>query len=161
MKEWLWKLVAFVVSREIVADYLIKRSFATPYFDLEGYMRRWFLFNDFTKRPKPRRERDWLPSIRIHHILREDRGRHKHDHPWDARTIILKNWYIERREDDKPILRKRGDTATLNFGEYHTIDEVAPGGTWTMFITYRYKGGWGFLVNGVKVPWRRYDGAAP
>ncbi|KKI24516.1 hypothetical protein WX98_19415 [Pseudomonas syringae pv. persicae] len=41
---------------------------------------------------------------------------------------------------------------------YHRIDEVSPGGVYTLFITSRWKGDWGFLVNGVKVAWREYIG---
>ena len=49
-----------------------------------------------------------------------------------------------------------GDTARLNHGEYHRIDQVSPGGVYTLFITSNWRGDWGFLVNGVKVPWRTY-----
>lgn len=54
--------------------------------------------------------------------------------------------------------RNPGDTARLNHGEYHRIDEVSPGGVYTLFITSKWRGDWGFLVNGVKVPWRTYTG---
>lgn len=172
-----WGAVAKVVSIPAVASYLIKRSQRTPYFNLPGYMNRWWLFNGYgNDQSVPDAQRacirrfSWLPSIRIHHILRADTARDLHDHPWDARTIILKGWYSERRLINKPCrhevcklhLRQPGDTAELNYGEYHSIDEVSDGGVWTMFITYKYQGTWGFLVNGVKVPWREYtnEGAA-
>jgi hypothetical protein len=184
MKNLLWKAFAFVVSRKPVADYLIKRSQRTPYFHLDGYMNRWWLFNPYspevakenTERYK-RKLPSWVPSIRVHHILREDLGRHFHDHPWDARTIILKGWYTERRLEDMITYRGRGDrggyleglereymrskghTATINYGEYHTIDEVSEGGVFTLFFTWKYCGGWGFLVDGKKVPWREYENA--
>jgi hypothetical protein len=140
------------------AEYLIRRSFNTPYTHLEGYMERYWLLNPYDfNAPKGTRE---LPSARIHHILREDHDRHFHDHPWDARFVILKGWYIEERllADGTPqrITRRPGDTATLDFGEYHRIVEVSPGGVWTLFITYQYRGTWGFLVDGKKVPWREY-----
>jgi hypothetical protein len=32
------------------------------------------------------------------------------------------------------------------------------GGATTLFITGKYRGTWGFLVDGVKVPWREYLG---
>jgi hypothetical protein len=59
-------------------------------------------------------------------------------------------------------LRLPGDTATIKLGEYHSIDYVSDGGVYTMFITWDYRGTWGFLVNGKKVPWREYtnEGAA-
>lgn len=174
MRELLWRAIAFVVSRKPVADYLIERSKKTPYFHLEGYMNRWWLFNPYssdtnnesTERYK-RKWPAWVPSIRVHHILREDIGRHLHDHPWNARTIILKGWYTERRLiegkwGDKHIVesnRINGQTARILFGQYHSIDEVSPGGVYTLFFTWKYGGTWGFLVDGKKVPWREYDNA--
>jgi hypothetical protein len=32
------------------------------------------------------------------------------------------------------------------------------GGAWTIFITGKYRGTWGFLVDGAKVQWRKYLG---
>lgn len=176
MKNLLWKALAFIVSRRPVAEYLIKRSKRTPYFHLDGYMNRWWLFNpyspDVEKSGEARYARkypSWVPSIRVHHILRADTARHLHDHPWNARTIILKGWYTERRlvpPDHywtEPVeieyVRSKGHTATINYGEYHSIDEVSEGGVYTLFFTWKYCGGWGFLVNGVKVPWRDYPDA--
>jgi hypothetical protein len=105
----------------------------------------------------------WLPSIRVHHILRADTARHLHDHPWNARTIILKGWYRERRlEQDGTIseeFRTRGQTQRILYGQYHSIDEVSDGGVYTLFFTWKYCGNWGFLVDGKKVPWREYDNA--
>jgi hypothetical protein len=170
-----WKVVGWIISRPKIAEYLIKKAQKTEYFHLRGYMERWWLFNrhddtDYaTKAPKPY---PWLPSIRIHHILRADADRVPHDHPWNARTIILKGWYREVRIDPanaewfdpdlcfsyaKSFTRNQGDTATLKFGEYHKISEVSEGGVWTLFIFYKWRGVWGFLVNGVKIPWRQYE----
>ena len=155
-----WFFVARIVALPPIAEYLIRRAKRTPYFDLPGYMNRWWLFNPFQKRngvksvPYPR-----LPSIRVHHILRADLNRHLHDHPWDARSIILKGWYDEIRHNDPLRYHNRyvGDTATLKYGEYHRITSVSEGGVWTLFITYKYRGTWGFLVDGVKVPWHEYE----
>lgn len=183
--EILWKAFAWVVSRPKVADYLIRRSQRTPYFHLPGYMNRWWLFNAYdsdTSKPEDKRHGrkcTWLPSVRIHHILRADTARDLHDHPWNARTIILKGSYVERRRVGmklgvspiegcshmRPVMepitethaRQPGDTATINYGQYHSIDAVSDGGVYTMFFTWKYMGGWGFLVNGVKVPWRQYE----
>lgn len=168
MKEILWQLVAKVISRPMVANYLIKRAMRTPYFHLEGYMNRYWLFNRYSEVGKPDvvpKRFKWLPSIRIHHILRADDARDLHDHPWNARTIILKGWYVERRlvprfdgkRFQQDFMRVQGDTATINFGQYHAIDEVSDGGVWTLFIAGDYLGTWGFLVDGKKVPWQEYE----
>lgn len=183
--------LAKILARPSVANWLINRALRTPYSHLPSnedpsYMRRYWLFNPYDRidLPLARTELyltrfDWLPwSFRIHHIVREDRDRHLHDHPWNARTFILSGWYTEERlvklaakyydELDNPaygppgqdttetFFRRAGDTATLRFGEYHAVKEVSEGGVWTLFVTSRYQGTWGFLVNGFKVPYREY-----
>lgn len=177
MSSLLWKLLAKLVSIPAVADYLIAKAKKTPYFHLPDYMDRYWLFNRYSEIGSMnviKKKYSWLPSIRIHHILREDVAPDLHDHPWNARTIILKGDYVERRRVpgrgsytlldgiEYPVtielLRSTGDTATINFGEYHAIDEVSKGGVWTLFFTWEYMGTWGFLVNGKKVPWREYEG---
>lgn len=169
----LWRIVALVVSRTPIAEWLIMRSLRTPYFHLTGYMERYWLFNrydgasaeqatstDDSARHRARRW-PWLPSVRIHHILRADNAEHPHDHPWDARTIILKGGYVERRTDGSTRLMGPGGTARIRYGEYHHIEHVTAGGVWTLFITWDYQGTWGFLVNGRKVPWREYEATYP
>jgi hypothetical protein len=168
MRELPWRIVAAIVSRPSVRDGLIRRAKRTPYVPITGpdgstYMGRWWLFNPYPPKSDGggdrRGLRGWLPSIRIHHILRPDSDRHLHDHPWNARTVILQGWYIEERPGRlAPRLYERtaGYTGRLLFGQYHRIEEVSPGGVWTLFITWRKQGTWGFLVDGKKVPWREY-----
>lgn len=161
------RLLARVASHPAVTRWLVVRSMRTPYKHLTGYMNRYWLFNPYAPESDGRGAKyKRLPSVRIHHILRKDLDRAHHDHPWDARTVILFGWYKEIRLEngqEKHYFRYPGDTARINFGEYHTITEVSKGGVWTLFITWPYKGTWGFLVDGVKVPWRDYlvkrDGA--
>lgn len=109
----------------------------------------------------------FLPSIRLHQIMLADDDEHPHDHPWDARTIILLGMYIEERlrkiqhwsfEENgiEQITRRAGDTATVKFNEYHRITFVPKEGVYTLFFTWKYMGGWGFLVNGKKVPHKEY-----
>lgn len=159
----LWNLIAGIVSQPTVAQWLIKHAQRTPYTHImsmdgsEAYMMRWWLFNPYRESGSAKQFGwGWLPSIRIHHILREDHDRHLHDHPWNARTMVLKGHYVELREDGLPYCRMTGDTAALRFGEYHRITCVSQGGVFTLFITWKYRGTWGFKVNGNKVPWREY-----
>lgn len=164
MKEWLWRRVAWLVSRKPVANWLIKRAQRCPYFHLEGYMNRWWLFNRYSvpgEQTKIIPRWPWLPSIRIHQILREDRADHLHDHPWDGRTIILDGWYRETREDGKEYTMQEGDTRPIKFGEYHSINYVGMATVYTMFITWKYQGTWGFLVDGKKVHWKQYVSEHP
>lgn len=125
------------------------------------YMERYWLFNPY--QPESSGKHNRFPiSIRIHHICLPDDARDLHDHPWNARTIILKGGYIEQRlvNGNEVVCFERlpGDTAKIKFGEYHTIEALADGGAWTVFITGKYRGTWGFLVNGAKVQWRKYTG---
>jgi hypothetical protein len=169
MKELIWRLLAKLLARPRVAGWLIERSYRTPYFHImsadgaEMYMGRWWLLNPYDNETRVSRY-SWLPlAVRIHHIKRADQDRDLHDHPWDARTIILRGWYQENRlhryvvgDEVVPYVRTAGTSARLNHGEYHRIDQVSPGGVFTLFITFRYRGTWGFLVNGVKIPYRKY-----
>lgn len=173
------KLLARFCGRPAVARWIIRRAMAHPYSHLDGYMRRWWFFNPYEDVPGMLRFR-WLPwAFRVHHILRADEDRHLHNHPWDARTIILRGWYVERREFDgaefvqalfgdlikdtgaiveasEYFTRRAGDTAVIGHDTYHSITEVSPGGVWTLFITTEWRHVWGFKVNGVHVPWREY-----
>ncbi len=178
-----WRPLARFLARPAVANWLIGYAMRTPYFHLpsnedSSYMARYWLFNPYDRVTNVPRWAPLIPfSIRVHHIKRADNERHMHDHPWNARTIILRGWYVEQRKVDrlpamealfeaaggKPDrvqrgIRVRGDTARLGFEEYHRITQVNPGGVWTLFISWRWRGVWGFLVDGRKVPWREYLG---
>lgn len=173
----IWSLLAKLLARPAVTGWLIRQALKTPYTHIEKdgsvYMERYWLFNPYPGFGGRRRWGDRLPSVRLHKICRPDQDRHPHDHPWEARTIILRGGYEEERMEvrlgahgifsrgDIGVLHTRypGDTATLSLGEYHRITWLDPDEpTWTMFITWRYQGTWGFLVDGAKVPWRKYLG---
>lgn len=158
MAELLWCAFAWIVSRRGVTDYLVKRAQRTPYVDIRSadgtdtYMRRWWLFNPYHDTPGLRRF-GWCPiSIRVHQILRADQDRHLHDHPWNARSVILAGGYREIRADGRILCREPGDTLSLRHGEFHRIASVDPQtGATTLFITGRYRGVWGF-----KIPYQEY-----
>lgn len=172
----IWNLIARVLARPAVMEYLVLRAKRTPYTHIRGpngsvYMERYWLFNPYP--PESSGKRAWWKfpiSIRLHRIMRPDGDRHLHDHPWNARTCILRGHYDEVRLERPYVAigdfatvetiyrRKAGATAQLRFGEYHRILRVSDGGVWTLFITGRYRGTWGFNVDGVKVQWRRYLG---
>jgi hypothetical protein len=50
----------------------------------ELYLRRWYIT-----------PRSWPKRVFLHCILRPDEERDLHDHPWNFRTIVLKNGYDE------------------------------------------------------------------
>lgn len=162
----LWKLLALILSHRFLSGWIIRRAQRTPYRHLDGYMNRYWLFNPYEDTAGRYIDLSWwrrrLPSVRVHHILREDTDDHLHDHPWDARTIILRGVYVEEYLNKRGELvgasRINGDTRAIRFGEYHRIKWVGSGGVYTLFFTWKYMGTWGFLVGGVKVPWREYLG---
>jgi hypothetical protein len=161
MREFIWRVIARFVSRPRVAAYLIERSKRTPYLHLDGYMNRYWLFNPTPPQSNGQGRRfEWLPSIRIHHILRADHARDPHNHPWSFRTIILRGWYIERR-DDRYHFRTNGETARLNADGFHHIADVGSGGVWTLFISWRWQHTWGFRTPEGFVPWRDYPDTNP
>lgn len=190
MRELIWRAVARIVTIPAVTDWLIARARRTPYTAITSrdgtdvYMVRLWLFNPYGKDangdPGPARW-GWLPSIRVHHIRRRDDDGRKHDHPWNARTIVLRGAYEEERFSEgwtdvykrqhflsnnpggefaitETQFRPRGYTGRLLFGEYHRISWVPKEGVWTLFFTWKKRGTWGFDVEGVKVPWRKYLG---
>jgi len=159
----MYKLIAKIVSHPKVFNYLLNKAKKTPYNNIYGvedgelYMERYWLFNPYPESGGKRR-RNWFPlSIRIHKIVKPDNDRHLHDHPWNARTFILKGWYNEERFNGW-CRHRTGDTASLNFGEYHRITAVCEGGVYTLFVTGKYRGTWGFLVDGLKVNYKKYLG---
>lgn len=160
MIDYLLSPLARVLAVPPVADAIIARAMCTPFFHLPGYMERWWVFNPYQDSHGQIIERSWLmrclPSIRVQHIMRADNERHRHDHPWNARTFILRGWYMEDRKGAPLRCCLEGTTARLGYGEYHRIVEVSPGGVWTLFITWKHQGTWGFEVDGKKIPWREY-----
>lgn len=182
-----WTLVARIVAMPRVADWLIRRAMKTPFNHLPSnddpsYMARYWLFNAYPESSQDRKRWSFPWSIRLHHIKRPDAERDLHDHPWNARTIILRGGYIEQRllKQDDPtraealrraglptdtkaelteyFSRFRGQTATIRHNEYHAITSLLDDrlGVWTMFISGPWLGDWGFLRNGTKVWWRTY-----
>lgn len=171
-----WTMVARFLAQPTVTAWLIRRAMRTPYVHITGpdgsvYMERYWLFNPYPQESAGHRPWWQFPiSVRLHHILRKDDDGHLHDHPWNARTVILRGTYGEIRLVrpyralwdftlcERGYERKAGNTAVLRFGEFHRITQVSDGGVWTMFITGRKRGTWGFLVEGAKIPWREYLG---
>jgi hypothetical protein len=187
MRALAWRLIAWALVRPRVIAWLRARGLRNPYSHIRSadradiYMYRFWIFNPYGKDPAgeitpPRWV--WLPSVRLHCIMRPDGDRHLHDHPWNARTIVLDGEYAEEQAlsledarrrprvalffggDDirEAFTRRAGYTGRLLFGQYHRITRVSSGGVWTLFFTWGKRGSWGFKVNGAKVPWREYLG---
>lgn len=152
--------IAMVVSRPRIAQFIVDRAMRTPYRDIlspdgeQIYMRRWWLFNRYDLEGGT--HWSWLPSIRVHHIMEPDHDRHLHDHPWNARTFILDGWYLEEIPGDVIRFCDAGYTGRLLFGQYHRIEAVSPGGVFTVFVAWKHRGTWGFMVDGKKIHYYDY-----
>lgn len=165
MPKIIWRLIARLLARPAIADWIINRAQRTPYDWLAvtdrsriirlppdttlwpgdyWYMRRWWLL------------RLGPLQIRVHHIMSPDIGRDMHDHPWPFRTFILRGWYFECQENAFPVWRQPGMTAAMRRGEFHRITNVSDGGVWTLFVTWGQRHGWGFKRDGAVIPHEEY-----
>jgi hypothetical protein len=109
-------------------------------------------------------ETPWL-SVYLHHIHRADAERDLHDHPWPFASLVLCGSYTERVRPDKAVpgtdvlrTRARGSLRALGRHSAHVITRVN-GPLWTLVVTGRDRGTWGFYPGGRYVPWREYLGA--
>lgn len=170
MKNMFWKALAVLLVKTGFWKVLVWRAKRTPYRHIykhnKLYMARYWLFNRYDQPIKKRgdlptvgKKYPYLPSIRIHHIKRPDLDKTLHDHPWNARTIILNGGYREcvlMQDGSTSVrIRKAGYTGIIGYGKYHSIVTVEPY-TYTLFITGPKQGSWGFLVNGKKVPYWQF-----
>lgn len=102
-------------------------------------------------------------SIRLHHWLRSDDKRAKHDHPSDFVTLVLKGGYTDLGRKDACLTcnLKQPECPDCHFTERmtpgsikrraaehrHTVD-VDPGGCWTLLYFWPERRKWGFWVPG-------------
>lgn len=184
----------------MIANRLLALAKRTPYFHLDGYMRRWWLVPyrqvisrrvaspdgahrdvlhtdgtgpvSFWRRPIAWCFQRFDVAIRVHEILRSDKGRDPHDHPWSYVTIILRGGYWEHRYDAASneisakwhgpgsiLYRPAGSWHRLILplhDPYNSASGFAP--CTTLFITGKKAQSWGFLVAGEKVPYYTYLG---
>jgi hypothetical protein len=110
-------------------------------------------------------ETPWF-NIYIHKICKSDKDKFPHDHPWNYRTIILKGIYKESlypTYDDmsdprspgvplrKTLLPIRntfgpGDSVRREWYDGHQI-ELIKGPVWTLVITGKHRGTWGYITD--------------
>lgn len=123
-------------------------------------MERWWLLPRFMLEVNDEGHlfpKKWVPiAPRIHHIVRPDKDRHLHDHPFNFRTFILEGWYDEEDVFGDTRVRFEGTTRKATAETFHRINKVSEGGVWTLFVCGRRIQTWGFLVDSRKVAWREY-----
>ena len=161
MADLFWNFIARLLARPAVIDWLAARANANRDSDItkdgEVYMARGWVFNPYNRTTR-RRQYWWLPvSLRLHDIRLPDSDRHLHDHPWQARSLILRGGYAEQLADrPEPIVRWEGTSVKISHNRFHKITEVAAGGALTLVVLGRYRGDWGFWVGYRKVPHAEY-----
>lgn len=155
---------------------LIMRALPNPFSHIYGvdgsvYMERfwlvpWEAYEKFSWRRDPfkRLLQKLGVAVRVHHIVREDRDRHLHNHPWPFLSIVLLGAYVEERplrgdgefvtssaEPDTELTtcydRNTGSIAFRSATNRHRIAMLA-GDVWTLFITFGGKRQiWGFQTD--------------
>lgn len=143
-----------------VANWLIRRAQRTPYFNLVGYMNRWWL-----KRPAGHGAHNDVSEVhktgwgaRIHQTLRSDEDRALHDHPWANCSIVLRGGYWEVMEDGSRIWRGPGSVVFRKATAKHRL--IVPEGaeSWSLFIMGHWRRDWGFWPTWGWTYWRDYLG---
>ena len=99
MKNLAWSILAKLLALPPVRWALIKYAQRTPYFHLEGYMNRWWVFNPHPARSNGiGRKHPDLPQARVHHILRPDNARDPQygGSVWDIRDKYVNRLAVKR-----------------------------------------------------------------
>lgn len=107
------------------------------------YMHRWVV-----KTP-------WFLN-RLHRIMRGDRDRHFHDHPFDFVSLIVRGGYIEYTPDKEPRIFRPGSINIKRAEELHYL-KMLDGETWTILLTGPYRRDWGFATEEGWVKADQYD----
>lgn len=139
---------------------IIDQAVHTPYSHLQGYMNRWFATADDAMAYKAEDQ----PVRRVHEILRSDKDRDLHDHPFDYITLIMEGGYFEEQPKyaDWPagprISTWRGEGSLLSRRAEDPHRLIIPEGSRavTLFMTSPRRRDWGFYTKGGWVHWRNY-----
>ena len=134
--------------------------------DASIYLKRWrllgYLSPDDNYLGKPIESK--LPfTVRLHKFFRPDADLCMHNHPWKwGFSFIFWGGYrevkynIETQETTELVHR----APAINFirhSDYHMVTELY-GRPLTLFITGPKVSSWGFLVNNVHIPWKKFLG---
>lgn len=105
--------------------------------DNEDYLERYMIF------------RCGFLNIYLHCLWQNDED-DPHCHPWWNFSWIFRGSYIEHFLDGTFAIRKKGDFVFREARSFHRLEipeGVAPGETWSLFITLKKVRGWGFLTS--------------
>lgn len=88
-----------------------------------------------------------------------DDGQELHDHPRSFVSFVLRGEY--REQVARFSYRRVRWLNVKRRGEYHRINDLAPGGALTLVFFGPERGSWGFLVNGEHVDWKVHTAGTP
>lgn len=122
------------------------------YFDGSLYMRRWRLIHN-----------RWF-GVRLHQIMRSDKDRELHDHPFSFLSLILTTGYIEwlpcAGQGDHCVRSYR--PLTFNFKraeDLHRLEIPEGRTTWTLVVRGPVRREWGFMTDNGWVHWSDFTTA--
>jgi hypothetical protein len=82
-------------------------------------------------------------ALYVHHILIEDRDRHRHSHPWSFWGLILRGGYRESLSGGAVVTRRPGSLAYRRAEDFHKVEELL-GPTWSLCLVGRRRDTWGY-----------------
>jgi hypothetical protein len=108
-------------------------------------------------------------SAFLHEFHASDSDRSMHNHPWEWATSTVLHGYIKEVRASRMSYQGAlvycpaptthyhhiGDHTSYTPEDYHRVVEVGDN-TWTLFVTGRNTGEWGFRVDKKHVPWQEY-----
>lgn len=126
-------------------------------YDVDGsmYMGRWRVIDKGTPESAQLLAETGYESVRLHHIMKPDHDRDLHSHPFHFKSHILEGWYDEQGPGGIVVRRTAGtscetprscDPLDPFKAYYHRINEVSPGGVWTLFMMTPNTEQWWFEV---------------
>lgn len=128
------------------------------------YLNRYYLLGEpggLKYFPEDQREMRWwqkplarFPLVYLHHFERSDEDESLHNHPWEAKALILAGGYLEERrvlawrrtktgfEIDEKICRP-GTVNRLNADTFHRV-RLLQKDCWTLIVVGKKVQTWGF-----------------
>lgn len=115
------------------------------YFYGSLYMRRFRLIHN-----------RWF-GVRVHHIVRSDRDRELHDHPFSFVSIILGGGYFEHTPGGKLKWFGPGSVNVKRAEDLHRLELPDERPTWTLVFRGPMRRSWGFMTEEGWVHWRKFS----
>ena len=125
---------------------LFNRRLITDITGENGYLERWSIVIPIL---------GW--SIKLHRIMRADDDRCQHDHPWWFVRLIVWGGY-EEFVGNRNKLKKRWPMNLSFCGPKfrHRIVRLYGKVSWSLVITGKNSGRWGFYTKEGFMPWRKF-----